>query len=793
MKELIKFEFLKIFTSKLFIYTFIVFIIVDAIILQYSINLEEKNGIPYSAYKILNNEIKSLSEDEKKELIENEYNRIYALNIIDRIKNLSNNENENMRNDANSLKEENKELYEKYLIEYNSNPVFKYTGNLLKEYSFLEQIKLEFDLVNNYDGLRKEIFDKAENLETISIFKTSENDFSSKNISDIASKYKSMKPVEIDYQVSKGIKGFTKLSITDVLIILLVFVISSIIIFEEKENNLLLLIKSTKNGRLKTIISKICVMLLCIVIITLILFSINYIVYGVCVGYGNLNVSIQSVIDFEYSTLQTTVLQYLIIFILIKIITYFIIGLILLLVSLFAKTNSVIYIIFTLLFSLSYLLYTKVGIGTSLEVFKYLNIVNLIEVNEIFKTYFNIKIFNGMQNIMNLSLFLILILLVSTIVGVIYTFCNKRDVQVRKSYVFNKIKNLISLKSFLPLSNIFLNEVYKLLIQNRVLIIVIAFTIFQIYSLNNNIETISFKENIYKNYMEILSGRLTEEKEQFIQKESNKFERAENAISNIKELEYNGKISKIEAINISRPYEEILSTKEVFNKVLEKYDYIKNNPKAEFVYDTGYNEILRINQKAFFNSDILIIAMGIICFTSIFVMEYRTGMIKILNTTPNGNKVTSRAKIKAVIATTIIIFLVTMAYEIIQIKQIYGFSNLTSPINSLAYFSFLPHEISIITYLIVMYIYKLVAYICIVLVILWISLKIKNTTYSILITTSILLIPMILKLLGIEIFSAINISSIINLTYIISLNKLYIVLVAIVGIMVYKKICSSFN
>ena len=198
MKDIIKFEFLKIFTSKLFIYTLVIFTLANIIILHYTEIASKEEKIPSSAYKLLNEEIKNLSEEEKGELIQKEYERNYSLNIIDNIKNLRNSENPLMVEYAESVKEENKELYEKYINEY-ENANYKYTGDIAKELSFFEEIKKEYDENKNYKQKIDEILEKAENLETISIFKESKDDFSSKNIKDTAKNYEKMKNTTLNF------------------------------------------------------------------------------------------------------------------------------------------------------------------------------------------------------------------------------------------------------------------------------------------------------------------------------------------------------------------------------------------------------------------------------------------------------------------------------------------------------------------------------------------------------------------------------------------------------------------
>jgi len=65
-------------------------------------------------------------------------------------------------------------------------------------------------------------------------------------------------------------------------------------------------------------------------------------------------------------------------------------------------------------------------------------------------------------------------------------------------------------------TTIFAIEFYKLFVTNKVAILLIIFIAFQIYNFTNTNKSTSYTENIYKSYMEVLSGKLTKEKEEFI-------------------------------------------------------------------------------------------------------------------------------------------------------------------------------------------------------------------------------------------------------------------------------------
>ncbi len=790
MRKVIKYEFLKIFTSKLFLYTLITFILADIVILIYTGNALKKDEIPYSAYKILNEEIKDLPESEKEELINKEYERNNAFSIITNILNNKNSDNEYMRAFAEELKNENKELYDKYINEY-ENRTYKYTGDETKELTFLEEIKKEYDECKNYKQMISKILEKAENLETISIFQESQDDFSNKNIKDTAENYEKMLNVEVHYIPSKGIDSFTNMGITDIFIILMIFVISTIMIYEEREKNLFPLIKSTKNGRGKTILAKIFVIFIVIFAISMILYAINFIYYGITIGYGDLSANLQSINTFIYSTLQISIGGYVGLFLITKIAVFFIISLMILLVSNLAKNNASNYIALISIFGISFLLYKTIDPISKYNVFRVINIINLIEVNDIYKTYMNLNIMGNMQNVLHLSLFFAIILLVVFGLANILIFTKRKDLGLTENRLLKRLKGITIIKPRI-FTKVFWCEFYKLMIINKVWIILLLFTIFQIYSLSNVNKNISFNENMYKNYMKTFSGELTEEKEKIITEEQEKFEKARLAIEKIEEKVQNGEISRQEAINLKAPYDEVLSTEEIFSRIIEQYEHIKENPKAQFVYDTGYKELLRINKNAFLESDIYLVVMGIMCFSVIFVMEYRTGMNKILNTTPKGKNITTKAKIRVCLITSVIIFAISIIPEMIKIGQIYGFDNITASITSITRFNNLYSGINILGFVIINYLVRFIIFICIVLFVLWISLKLKNTTYTILTASSIMLIPIIAAQIGIEFLNIVSIDKILNLGKIIlmdgKLGWVYIAIPIAVGIYSYRKI-----
>ncbi|MDE6141982.1 MAG: hypothetical protein K2G03_05205, partial [Bacilli bacterium] len=71
--KLVKFEFLKVITSKLFIITFILFAFCNFIFLSYGNYAESKSSIPYKAYSLLESDLKGKSHEAKGKFIDEIY------------------------------------------------------------------------------------------------------------------------------------------------------------------------------------------------------------------------------------------------------------------------------------------------------------------------------------------------------------------------------------------------------------------------------------------------------------------------------------------------------------------------------------------------------------------------------------------------------------------------------------------------------------------------------------------------------------------------------------------------
>ncbi|MCI9247317.1 MAG: hypothetical protein HFJ30_09500, partial [Clostridia bacterium] len=147
--------------------------------------------------------------------------------------------------------QEQPKLFETYYDLYKSGNYLHFTNSFEKEQKFINEVYDEYTKVSNYDVYLKEIREKENALDGISVFKNqngNENDFSSRNIKKSTSDYEKLDNNGICYISSKMITSTMENIWTDIFVILLAFLFIGSLITEEKEKGLFYITRSTKYG-----------------------------------------------------------------------------------------------------------------------------------------------------------------------------------------------------------------------------------------------------------------------------------------------------------------------------------------------------------------------------------------------------------------------------------------------------------------------------------------------------------------------------------------------------------------
>lgn len=251
------------------------------------------------------------------------------------------------------------------------------------------------------------------------------------------------------------------------------------------------------------------------------------------------------------------------------------------------------------------------------------------------------------------------------------------------------------------------------------------------------------EDEIYNEYIEMLEGNITVEKEQYILNEwlticqnlSKSNEMAEKYIS--------GKISRDEYAAFNDDYMYAQSRIDSLNKVMEDYRYIKvmyqkthSRIKPEFI-NSRYWDYFFSSTGVSWMPILLIVVISV--FSS--SVEQSSGMWNIINASYNGKAKMLAAKMCTSALTGGIISFAFAAAEFLAYYKFFGLSSLDAPIQSLHIFYSISADVSIKTGVIALILWRTAAGCGIALITLLISVLIKKDVVSLLIMVILIFVP----------------------------------------------------
>jgi len=308
--------------------------------------------------------------------------------------------------------------------------------------------------------------------------------------------------------------------------------------------------------------------------------------------------------------------------------------------------------------------------------------------------------------------------------------------------------------------SIYLTEIYKMLISSRLIYIVGLFLIVKIFLSNEMYDfNRSYFDTVYKEYMTILAGEMTEEKQYYLKQERQMINDTLTKKNDMQQRYAEGKITIDEYKSYISDYNYAYSRDECLQSIEDHAEYIiqlKNEGKdAWFLYDTGWKKLF------FAEHDWILYGLCIILFSGVFVREYAGtissgGFDKILRTTKNGRQRTFVTKYlsSCCIATGItVICNITDLYFIINR---YDLPFMRAPIHSIEAFADLAINISIIEYAVIYYLCKIVAAVLLALLLCALSGIMKKSIPVVTTTLIITGFPFVMTEFGVNIFDSID-------------------------------------
>ncbi len=621
-----------------------------------------------------------------------------------------------------------------FLYDCNSDKAITITGEALSEY------------IDSYPKFLEAVRNNADNYNTLSAL---QGGFSAENIHKTAKDYEKLSDVYPQFGENKGFVLLSGYLTGDIVIIVVTLLIATSF-SEEQKKGLTTLIRSTKNGR-KLLSFQRCVIIMITAIVSSLLMHLTC--FAIAQFFcGDMEVlrPIQSVPEFYLCPYSITIMDYLIYSVFIKALVASICGLFLYFIN--SVIDSVIaFGLCGIGLIIECILYSIILPTDRLAVLKFCNIVALLRTDIFFNKYCNLNIFGNAVHFFTCAFVTTVVLFVVIfILCIIFTSSKIIEWNFGNTYL-QKISKVISKKSpTLPLP---LWEAKKVFINQKSIIVLSVVLYVAINSAFQYRYLIPMYTEIEEKYYMEYSGEINSKLQNDMTDEYAKLQKQYDTL----EEKY---LSDLETYGLTEETAELYDKLQYIGEhltVLELLIYEVQNG-LEYTAKTGITiqlikprlyELLLLNDTATTNKNALYIMIAMVgIFSGICANETHCNMRSILKTSIKGRGNLTVIKLSIIAVTSIILTLTIYAFQVLLIG-VEGYNNLDAMAQSLEFLRFVPFPVTILGYLIIMFVIRIIATFIVGTVVMLISKYCHNAITAVCISTAIIIIPAVLSGTGV--------------------------------------------
>lgn len=639
------------------------------------------------------------------------------------------------------VRQEYADLFNQYEQAYKDKTYDLYTGDLRMDYRLLSQIKEELDTVAGYPQFLEDVQARAKQLSGISIFNNGKSGYDRANIDKTAAVYAGMGDVTIQYAPQKGLFTALDYQFTDLILLAAMLLVASLLLRHERDSGMLHLVRSMPGGRLHTALAKLGALAVSLLAVLLLLYGVNLAYCGLTFGLGPLSRSIQSVPALMRCTMQITVGQYLVLFLLAKWAGAFVMGLWVMLAALWARRAFVGWCGALALPAAQWLIRETIPATSRLNVIKYANMVSLLRTNELLGNYRNLYWFDtpvGLPLVEWLAAILYGILLAGS---VCLLFCRG---QLLAAPAFAGLRRKAAKTK--P-TTVLRQESRKLFLLCGAAVVLLVFAGYQTWQTATTESYIDAEEIYYAWYMKQLAGPYTEETYQKLLTMNEEFE----PIRQLDQALQSGKITSEAYQAQMGAYYGLQQKMSVFQRIqYGNLSYIKENPKAQLVYESGWKKLFGFSGESDLRDTLTAGLVSCICFAGLFAFEQKGGMKRVVMATPLGRRYTLRRKLAVGALGAALVCLFTCLPRFVVVLRDYGLCRPFAPAMSLTDYAAIPAGVSLSDLLVFGVLARLAACLCMMLLLMALSEYMGNTLGAMFVGSIAFCLPPLLALSGLS-------------------------------------------
>ncbi len=582
--------------------------------------------------------------------------------------------------------------------------------------------------------------------------------------------------VDIKFEYIRGWNEYFGYDAVNVFIFMALILFASVIFTQERVNGFLPVLRTCRRGRVTTALVK-CGLMAFIALGTVLLFTVTtFAVFGAVLGYSSPGNAIQALSSYTYCPYLLTIGEYFAVTLGLRLLTFVTFSGVILFISVFAAQYLCVYAAGLGVAGVNFLLYSLVRINSN-SLVRNLNFFAAAAAQPLFVRFRTFSLFSCPCSYVPFLLCVFGTLLILGTAGTVTAFA------LRKGGAASSPRRLLSRTSIQRLVqrvkrdrsashggaqrirqrslSLVGYEHHKLLIASRMMAVVVAALCLRcVISYNGNVPPDDSFERIYRTYMTALEGEITDEKREYIAKES-EFISKTLAMQDTMYADYaGGRIDYPTYSAYLADYNYAMSHSEAIKVVSEHMNYI-DKCKAEtgidawFVYDSGWLRLFGTD------ADILLLAAVVVLLAGVFADEYSSrsssgGFAQILRCTKRGRRQTFAAKLVAAVIIAAVTTVLFNAADALIISKRFFLPAYYAPVQSLELFDGFTAGISILEYTAVMYVIRLCAAVTLALLVCGLSCVLGRQLSVLSCVVALTLLPSLLAYFGLYVMRRVD-------------------------------------
>lgn len=606
-------------------------------------------------------------------------------------------------------------------------------------------------VMEEYPALLDEVIANAELFrEEYLAFGMSEDFYEYRYQSDVIDLYTVNKNLPIRFEDSRGWDMYFTYTDGNICLLLFLLVLIPGLLLDEKKNGTFPMIRATSKGRVSLIAAKYLTLLLVSAGAVLLFSGATWAIFGLeGRGYSSLSNFVQVFPVNAYCPYIVTVGEYLGLTLLIKILTLFSVGSLLMTVSLLVKNQALCYLAGLIFGGANFVIHFT-GFLDANNPLRLLNIFTVMDTEVCFTRYYAINVIGRcLQYLPAIFIFFgLLLVLTALVTGFLY--CRAPGVHKVRRKKTRKKPAIFNRAIPCPIRMVGGFEIHKHMVAGKWLLLLLAILLIKGYTVAKT-ESLaySFSDAVYQDYMELLEGEVTEEKLAYMEDERAYLDYILYAEGEMKEKYDKGEISIAEYMEFQDELSTAQAKEPIFVTVEAQRDHLlalrEQGIEGDFVYVTGWNQMLG---REF---DAILYVFALVFGAVLFTTEYGAGVTEMLRATKRGRGRLFTAKYALAVVACGVLAAVFGLADHTKLTELYAFTGGLSPAQSLPMLADIRWNVTLNQYLMIFEVMRVVGIMLLAALTVSVSIMGKKSVNTMSVVALLTIVPFVFRSFGLEI------------------------------------------